>query len=74
MLWIMSARIFGVLVAAALGLAAGLGGAGCDLTACAPELMGYHEARCAAGDDYGCRSLAVCDAAACDALPGCGAG
>lgn len=73
MLWIMSARIFGALVAAALGLAAGLGGAGCDLTACAPELMGYHEARCAAGDDYGCHSLAVCDAAACDALPGCGA-
>lgn len=66
-------RIIATAIAAALGLAAGLGGAGCDLTACAPELMGYHEARCAAGDDYGCHSLAVCDAAACAALPGCGA-
>lgn len=66
-------RIIATAIAAALGLAAGLGLPGCDLRVCAPDLVSYHEARCAAGVEYGCRSLAVCDAAACDALPGCAA-
>ncbi len=46
-------------------------GLACDLRVCAPDLVSYHEARCAAGDDYGCRSLAACDATACADLPGC---
>lgn len=62
-------RIIATAIAAAIGLAAGL--TGCELTACSPELLSYHEARCAAGDDYGCRSLMACDAAACANLPGC---